>query len=309
MPSSDAPSPPIENGSSHPATKSRSLSDPSSIYEGLELNDVLKQTRIFTLEPGAWKDPIRCTLVVVSLLKLTVYEAISYPWGETAGESDRPSKETILVNEKEFEISANLASALRHLRVSHTGSPLWADAISHNQSNNTEMNKQVGLMRMIYQKCAAVRIWLGKESPLTHQAARPPPDDESPRCVWNYYNSSSSDRKRSLDRSDDEDEQDTKRVKLFNRHFYDFYNLPKALQHNGTQDFRMGLFCFLCVLARVDHLNSKDLPFLDNLSCRDGIFAALKEMMQRQWWSRQWVIQETVLAKVATVHYGRFMIP
>jgi len=165
MPSSDAPSPPMENGSSHPATKSRSLSDPSSIYEGLELNDVLKQTRIFTLEPGAWKDPIRCTLVVVSLLKLTVYEAISYAWGETAGESDRPSKETILVNEKEFEISANLASALRHLRVSHTGSPLWADAISHNQSNNTEMNKQVGLMRMIYQKCAAVRIWLGKESP------------------------------------------------------------------------------------------------------------------------------------------------
>lgn len=46
------------------------------------------------------------------------------------------------------------------------------------------MNKQVSRMREIYQGCQAVRIWLGKESMLTHPAARATGEDTVPLHVW-----------------------------------------------------------------------------------------------------------------------------
>jgi hypothetical protein len=186
---------------------------------------------------------------------------------------------------------------------------LWADAISHNQNDTLEMNKQVGRMREIYQGCDAVRIWLGKESKLAHPAARATAEDKAPLYDWSSGCSKSNLEDNASDQPYEEDEQDKRNIKQYKQQFYDFYNLPTALQHNGTQDFRMGSFCLLYVLARGDYLNHQDLAFIQDLSSRDGVFEALTEKMNRMWWTRQWVIQETVLAKVATVHYGRFTIP
>jgi len=275
------------------------LPDPSIIYKGLQLSAQVPQTRFFTLEKGEWDDDIRCTLIKEGLSKRPVYDAISYAWGETAGDNGPPARETIMINNYGFEISVNLASALRFFRKSYPGRLLWADAISHNQKDTDEMNRQVGRMREIYQESQAVRIWLGKESKLGHPAAKTTAESQASPYVWSS----------SYLEPDPENEEDKKNVKRYKQHFYNFYNLPTALQHNGTQDFRMGSFCLLHVLARGDHLNHQDLAFIQHLSSRDGVFEALAEMMERTWWTRQWVIQETVLAKVATIHYGRFTIP
>lgn len=275
--------------------------------DALKLSSLVPQTRFFTVEPGQWEDQVHCRLKTESLARKPVYDAISYAWGETAGE-EGPARETILINDYEFEISANLASALRHFRHADPDKLLWADAISHNQYDPIELNQQVSKMREIYQRSQAVRIWLGKESQLSHPVAKAP--SEQGLCVFQ------SGLRDSNDKSDDydsplykEDPVDNQRVKRYKRKFYDFYNLPLALQHNSTQDFRKGSFCFLHILARDDHMIHQDLAFLQDLSSRDGIFEALREMMNRQWWTRQWVIQETVLAKTVTVHYGRFVVP
>ena len=286
-----------------------SLPDPHIIYKDLPLSDRVPQTRFFKLEAGDWDDQIRCTLTKEGLSTRPTYDAISYAWGETAGENGPPAKEIITINNYGFEISVNLAAALRHFRKSYPDKLLWADVISHNQKDTNEMNKQVGRMREIYQRCQAVRIWLGKESRLAHPAAKATAEDKTSPCVWSSGSSGSNPEKPPSDQSYEENEQDKSKVKQYKKHFYNFYNLPTALQHNGAQDFRMGSFCLLHVLARDDHLNHQDLAFIQDLSSRDGVFEALAEMMNRTWWARQWVIQQTVLAEVATVHYGRFTIP
>jgi hypothetical protein len=235
----------------------------------------------------------------VTLAHRPEYHAISYAWGETAGEDGPPKEETMLLDEKEFNISTNLASALRHFRGSYPNKLLWADAISHNQDDDDEMNAQVGMMREIYKECEEVHVWLGKESPLKHPAARIPPAENAPCSDWSLATGPSY----------EETEEDKEKVNQYNNQFREFYNLPTALQHNRAQDFRMGSFCLLHALARGEHLNHRDFHFLQQISSRDGVLEALAEMMQRSWWSRQWVIQETILDKVAIVHYGRFKIP
>lgn len=282
--------------------------DEDPIYGMLPLSETVQQTRFFTLKNGTWADPIQCDLIKDGIATSTPYYAISYAWGEEAGTSGSPNREPIYVNDIEFEASANLVSALRHFRESNSGQRLWADAISHNQRNEIEMNKQVSRMRDIYRKSQEVRVWLGKESSLEHPAARVVLDAKMPSTQWCPL----SDGITNDDSSEvfyTSDAKDRCMVKQYSQAFSAFYSLPTAMQYTGSQDFRMGSFCFLHVLARGDHLNHQDLLFIENLSSRDGVFEALKEMMHRSWWTRQWVIQETVLAKVITVHYGRFTIP
>ena len=146
-----------------------------AIYGPLPLSAYIEETRFFTLEPGDWNEIIKCSLEVLALSETPEYHALSYAWRETGGSTeDSSKKETILLNEHEFEISANLASALRFFRASHAGELFWADAICHNQEDKEEMNIQVGCMREIYRKCHELHIWLGNEGVLLH------PDSSTP---------------------------------------------------------------------------------------------------------------------------------
>ena len=61
-----------------------------------------------------------------------------------------------------MKIAANLASALRRLRLSDVEEILWADAVYINQADNVEKGKQVVLMPKIYHQASCVLIWLGE---------------------------------------------------------------------------------------------------------------------------------------------------
>jgi hypothetical protein len=152
------------NADRTPNPKVKELRNPNAkdIYSKHPLSSRFKWTRCFKIQDGAWDEQMRCTLKTVKLSLRPVYHAISYAWGETAGEDGPPKEETILLDEKEFKISTNLASALRHFRSSYPDQLLWADAISHNQDDDDEMNAQVDMMREIYKECEEVHVWLGK---------------------------------------------------------------------------------------------------------------------------------------------------
>jgi hypothetical protein len=62
-----------------------------------------------------------------------------------------------------LSITANLESALRHLRLSDQQRTLWVDALCINQSDITERGSQVQLMADIYTAVSRVLIWLGPE--------------------------------------------------------------------------------------------------------------------------------------------------
>jgi hypothetical protein len=69
---------------------------------------------------------------------------LSYVWG------DPISTRSIVVDGYSLSITANLDSALRHVRDNEHAIRVWADAICINQSDILERNKQVQQMGLIY---------------------------------------------------------------------------------------------------------------------------------------------------------------
>jgi hypothetical protein len=85
----------------------------------------------------------------------TVYEALSYAWGD-------PSTGHLIYEEQNsIEVGENLYQALTHLRHADKSRTLWIDALCINQTDNSEKNHQVRHMRDIYSGAEEVIVWLG----------------------------------------------------------------------------------------------------------------------------------------------------
>ncbi|GFN14983.1 HET domain-containing protein [Aspergillus tubingensis] len=128
------------------------MSQSQELYH--KLDTTLKQIRLVTIEPGKWRDDIQCTLRETSLADSEPYETLSYVWG------DHTNTKIITVNGRNFKATANLESALRHLR-RDTPRTMWIDAICINQRDLGERASQVSMMRDIYQGSNTTVIWLG----------------------------------------------------------------------------------------------------------------------------------------------------
>lgn len=82
--------------------------------------------RLIELSPGQWNDEIHCTLKQYNRLRerYPPYKALSYVWGR--GRQNRPE---ILVNGHKVKVTANLETALKHLREQEKKTILWIDAL------------------------------------------------------------------------------------------------------------------------------------------------------------------------------------
>jgi hypothetical protein len=131
-----------------------------------------RHIRILELEPGGDADPFKgrfCTALIDSGVE---YDALSYMWG------DSTPVNTVTVSRQFISIAANLATALRYLRVCKTTKSyraridrklkkawplrIWVDAICINQDDIHEREQQVAMMRMVYSKAQHVRIWINE---------------------------------------------------------------------------------------------------------------------------------------------------
>lgn len=136
-------------------------------YHYQPLDSLKDEIRLVYILPGAGEDEICTNLVHASLHNQPEYLALSYTWG-----NPQPFSPVVL-NGFDFEVGSNLAAALRQLRKDRgprRGLPYWIDAICINQADDVERSEQVGLMNRIYQKAAAVTIWLGQPSGETELA-------------------------------------------------------------------------------------------------------------------------------------------
>jgi hypothetical protein len=86
------------------------------------------------------------------------YEALSYTWG------DNKQTDQLIIGDNKLAITSNLNSALRRLRLTHEPRVLWVDAICINQSDVSEKNIQVPLMREIYEFASKTVVWFGEEN-------------------------------------------------------------------------------------------------------------------------------------------------
>lgn len=115
------------------------------------------EIRLVWLMPGAWDDPIKCQLRVVSLGEIPPYSALSYVWG------DATRTEPIVVNGDSFHVTTNLKIALQYLRHRRLIRVLWVDALCIHQTSHAEKAWQVDMMGQIFSKCINAVFWLGRE--------------------------------------------------------------------------------------------------------------------------------------------------
>jgi len=122
------------------------------------LDPATAEIRFVTIQPGDWTDKIKCTLMPASLDDQPSYEALSYVWGDPNVRKD------IYLNGLPFKVTANLESALRHLRLKGERT-IWIDAICINQNDLDERTSQVRIMGKIYGRAVKTVIWLGDARP------------------------------------------------------------------------------------------------------------------------------------------------
>ncbi|KIM97117.1 hypothetical protein OIDMADRAFT_57755 [Oidiodendron maius Zn] len=123
-------------------------------YHPLEQN--IDCTRFVKIEPAENdEDPIVCTLVHKAFSERPKFEALSYMWG------DESIEESILLDGVEFGVRRNLRDALGRLRNRAPDMLFWIDAISINQQDIPERNRQLCMMSHIYFRASTVVIWLG----------------------------------------------------------------------------------------------------------------------------------------------------
>jgi hypothetical protein len=134
----------------------------STIYEALDRNT--QEIRLVTILPASpFSKTIECVVRKVTLRDAPTYIALSYTWGDPSVTA------AVFIDGIERQITANLNSALRHIRDEVNPVVLWADAICINQSNTAERNHQVQLMRQIYSG-VDVLAWLREEEDGSNEA-------------------------------------------------------------------------------------------------------------------------------------------
>ncbi|OJD33101.1 ankyrin and het domain-containing protein [Diplodia corticola] len=197
-------------------------------------------------------DFVRCTLRHAVIDELPEYTALSYVWG------DRNTTARIILDEHEFQVTANLESALRHLAMDCNTNgeaeiAMWVDAVCIDQSNVSERTHQVSQIDKVYKEASQTIVWLG------------PSSDDSSLAL---------DSLRKMSR--------TVQQKLFGQikswsHFR-FNKSPLP----GSRGF---------VVQRALDAILKDL-----CDRNFRVFNALASLFDRAWFRRVWVIQERVLS-------------
>jgi hypothetical protein len=124
------------------------------------------EIRLIRLQPASeFAADIHCEIFHANLETEPYYEALSYAWG------DPKITSIISVDGHEINVTVNLVSALRHLRLSDKARILWVDAICIDQQNITEREEQVALMGRIYRSAVRDLLWLGEDNGLDEHAA------------------------------------------------------------------------------------------------------------------------------------------
>jgi hypothetical protein len=124
-------------------------------YKYTPLDRDLEEIRVLELLPGVDPAKIEGRLRIHSLAKPSIYDALSYTWGDPS-----ITKLITLDSNENFHIDAKLERTLHDLRKSDIPLIIWIDAICIDQRNIGERNQQVKLMRAIYEKALMVRIWI-----------------------------------------------------------------------------------------------------------------------------------------------------
>jgi Heterokaryon incompatibility protein (HET) len=255
---------------SQPSLVTDQAGEHKRIYDRNELDYSQTAIRVVHLLPGQWDDEIRCELHTVSLDALPIYEALSYVWGNPK------TTRTILLDSISFNVTDNLAAALRRLRKQTKKRVIWIDAICINQEDEREKTAQVKKMGIIYENCEQALLWLG-------EGPNPLPSEIQERPLPWYSDSTEDDL--------------------------------ENLMHDPrlAYDVPFAGFLFFYMISRNKH--SHETPCLKHdekgyvIMRLPIIQNGLELIIFSEWWNRIWTVQEAILPKTATLVLGAVMAP
>ncbi|KAK1911514.1 hypothetical protein P3342_012815 [Pyrenophora teres f. teres] len=268
--------------------------------------------RLLHLLPGACEDDLSAELYECSMIECrNRYITISYTWGQL----NEVPRVPITCNGKTVLIFENLCAALRRLRRPNHVLLIWVDALCINQDDTLERTHQVGLMGEIYSNSQETVIWLGEPGSNEYDGRDFLKADAKPsRIMWN---------------GDERDNplRDAYFADIERSHLFRVAAVDRPWTENGPDIF--GALCLIHSFA--EDASHPALNILDKekvaamrrygfgsiwqglvlaKACVRGsrssrVWEGLARLMSRPWWQRVWIVQETVLSRRATIHYGR----
>jgi hypothetical protein len=249
--------------------------------------------RLITLRPSASSEaPIDCVLSLAKLSEDTVYEALSYCWGDASNER------AITCNGEILMVTENLEAALVSLRLLDKPRIIWVDAVCINQNDLIERAQQVSHMRSIYQLAERVIVWIGLDYedsetvfPIcTSMALRwirfingggqsvlqEVPEEWTRQTL---VHSQASIERRCKDSPNHTDDETTLRPNNSGSQEPGSLTITFSSGDEGAEEVVVG-------------------------KLSDNEYRALMRMLKRPWWTRSWVVQEICLAKAAILVCG-----
>lgn len=126
-------------------------------YSPLRFDD---EIRLILLHPGSGKSDLLCELVPVRLKDKPSYEAVSYTWTDSNGDSSLSRNIFTISPRRRMRITRNCDTALRKFRDPEKKRLLWVDSVCIDQKNLKERNSQVKMMADIYSSAVRVLVYL-----------------------------------------------------------------------------------------------------------------------------------------------------
>ncbi|KAM0426548.1 hypothetical protein ACHAPT_008240 [Fusarium lateritium] len=240
------------------------------------ISEAKKEFRLIRLACDPDDETINLQLCHASANDPVPYHAVSYVWG------DPKDIARVSVDGQEFIVSQNLVSLLRQLLRTGVNSWLWTDSICINQADLDEKTWQVNAMDQIYGNAKLVYLWLGPGTPRTDKAMQ----------LLREYGRELVDE---LGPSDDWDMDEV------NPQLYEALSTRKKPRANAHPVAR-----FLYKMYKEPGLHRRDdnRP-LSKYPLMDG----LRNLLQRPFWRRVWIVQEVTLAQDAVLLCGDEAMP
>lgn len=246
------------------------------------LRKVDNEIRLLRISPATfYSSPLICSLIYTSLDAQPSYKALSYTWGSPYSDSQswRPEpslgEARIIVNGHPVNITANLNSALRHLRPQHEALVLWVDAICINQKDNEEKTWQVQQMRRVYEIALSTIVWLGPRADGSDSAIEA-------LCAMRRFALRTQHSQRLSDSS--------------------LIDMMQVQDEESPQ-----AYADLVIAGSFGQLFQK--PVQSSFVLPAYPIEEVAALLERGWWGRVWVLQELVLAKRVDFVCGTKVIP
>lgn len=230
--------------------------------------------RLLNLLPGSGEISCRLTECPLEDAKGR-YKAVSYTW---KGGTETAQQFIHCDDFRKVPVTPNLYAALRRLRDATDVVVLWVDGLCIDQNNTEERTHQVGMMRDIYTNSTEVIIWLGCEGETY--------DSEQP--IIEFWG----------------DERDIQHI---GSHLNRMYSQRKDKLSMALSTDMYGTFCMISLLAQ--GLKASNIWYLRRLDYAPAIIQGLVSLLEMPWWSRIWVVQETVVASQAIVYWNNISMP